>query len=437
MSALNDAAAKLSVFETISRWLPRRNPDSGYWWDLTGPQMAAMFEEAGYEKELQFENLLIHYYWTVPYMGSAPSPDGSLKWNCILTGNGVSMVYSWKWNTSSPSSKPDIRIGFEPIGVHSATALDPLNQLSTKEILHTFKERMPLSLDWTNHFLSACFDSETKYWVAKEKSGIPLATTVMIGHDYLHDGLTLKTYFFPRVAGERLLPWERWDAALRGALATHGENATSALDVLSEFLKTSPEGQALVPTGLALDNGTTSPTSRTDSRVKFYFRSPKTTFASVREIMTLGGRISTPHLEVQLGKLHSLLEEITGLPENYPDDADVPVYHGFGTGNSLLRRAAYYLYYFDIAPGAEVPDIKFYTALSHYGQNDRMSAEGTCQFMEREGRGAYAGNYMRMLERVAGERTLETGNGLQSYLAVLFRGDGELDVTSYFLTERC
>jgi hypothetical protein len=60
------------------------------------------------------------------------------------------MVYSWKWNTSSPSSpssKPDIRIGFEPIGPHSGTALDPLNQLSTKEILQAFNERMPLSLD--------------------------------------------------------------------------------------------------------------------------------------------------------------------------------------------------------------------------------------------------------------------------------------------------
>jgi hypothetical protein len=67
----------LSVFDTISRWLPRRNPDSDYWWGLTGPQMAAMFEEAGYSKELQFENLLIHYYWTVRRPSLFLSPSNS------------------------------------------------------------------------------------------------------------------------------------------------------------------------------------------------------------------------------------------------------------------------------------------------------------------------------------------------------------------------
>jgi hypothetical protein len=68
----------LSVFETISRWLPRRNPDADYWWDLTGPHMAAMFEEAGYSKERQYENLLIHYYWTVRFpalMNPSPRAD--------------------------------------------------------------------------------------------------------------------------------------------------------------------------------------------------------------------------------------------------------------------------------------------------------------------------------------------------------------------------
>ncbi|KAL2816569.1 hypothetical protein BJX63DRAFT_387682 [Aspergillus granulosus] len=77
--------------------------------------------------------------------------------------NGISMVYSWKRKSASPSSKPDIQIGFEPIRQHSGTASDPLTQPSTKEILHSFKIRMPLDLDWTNHLLSICFDSETKY----------------------------------------------------------------------------------------------------------------------------------------------------------------------------------------------------------------------------------------------------------------------------------
>ncbi|KAL4867248.1 hypothetical protein BDV12DRAFT_198456 [Aspergillus spectabilis] len=434
--ALSEVEGKqgISVWDSISQWLPSRDPDSNYWWDVTGPQMATMFEEAGYSRERQYEYLLIHYHWTVPYMGRKPGADGSLPWKCLITGHGIPMIYSWKWNDANPSSRPDIRIGFEPIGEYSGTALDPLNQLHTKGLLHTFARRMPVDLTWTNHFLSSFYDSETKYWQAKE-AGVPLATTTMLGYDYLHDGLTLKTYFFPRAAGERLLPMERWDSSLRDILSQNGEIGTRALDILLDFLKTNPEGQALMPTGLAVDNGTSSPSGSRSSRLKFYFRAPKTTFASVREIMTLGSRI--PDLDPQLKSLHDLLSEVTGLPTNFPDDADVPVYHGFGWGSSPLGRASYYLYYFDVAPGAEIPDIKFYTPLSHYGQNDLKSAQGIARWMESQGRGSYCANYLRILEKVAGERKLEEGNGLQSYLSCLFRKDGELDVTSYFLTERC
>jgi hypothetical protein len=45
--------------------------------------MAAMFEEAGYEKELQFENLLIHYYWTVRL---PPSMFALIPWPDLLIG---------------------------------------------------------------------------------------------------------------------------------------------------------------------------------------------------------------------------------------------------------------------------------------------------------------------------------------------------------------
>ncbi|KAL4874588.1 aromatic prenyltransferase [Aspergillus karnatakaensis] len=345
--------------------------------------MATMFEEAGYSRERQYEYLLIHYHWTD-----------------IITGNGVPPIYSWKWNDTNQSSKPDIRIGFEPIGAHSRTALNPLNQFHTKELIHTFANRMPVDLTWTNHFLSTCYDSETKYWQAS-KSGAPLATTAMVGYDYLHDSMTLKT----------------------------------ALDILHDFLKTNPRGKALVPTGLAVDKGTSSPTGKRSSRLKFYFRIPKTTFSSVRAIMTLGGRI--PGLEPQSESLHALLSDITGLPKNFPDDADIPVYHGFGTGASPLGRAVYYLYYFDIAPGADIPHIKFYIPLTHYGQNDLKSAQGVTRWIESQGRGSYGANHLQMLEKVAEEQKLEEGDGLQSYRSCLFRKDGELDVTSYFLTQRC
>ena len=59
-----------------------------------------------------------------------------------------------------------------------------------------------------------------------------------------------------------------------------------APDVLHEFLETSPEGKQMNPLNLAVDD--VKPSS---SRMKFYFQIPRTSFSSVREIMSMGGRI--------------------------------------------------------------------------------------------------------------------------------------------------
>ena len=53
------------VWRMLSHCLPTRNPDSDYWWQLTGRHLAALVEAAGYPVENQYEALLMHYHWTV------------------------------------------------------------------------------------------------------------------------------------------------------------------------------------------------------------------------------------------------------------------------------------------------------------------------------------------------------------------------------------
>lgn len=55
----------LQAWKALSQYLPTRNPDSDYWWRLTGRQLAAILEAAGYPIEKQYEALLFHYLWTV------------------------------------------------------------------------------------------------------------------------------------------------------------------------------------------------------------------------------------------------------------------------------------------------------------------------------------------------------------------------------------
>ena len=146
-----------------------------------------------------------------------------------------------------------------------------------------------------------------------------------------------------------------------------------ALDVLHEFLETSPEGKQMNPPNLAV--GDVKPSS---SRMKFYFQTPRTSFSSVREIMTMGGRIAG--VDAQLVELQDLIKAVTSLPADFPEDAEVPVEkrnHPKVEGSvGEAPGQSGYLYYFDIRPGAKHPEIKFYMPVSCYGCDDLTLAKG-------------------------------------------------------------
>ena len=170
------------------------------------------------------------------------------------------------------------------------------------------------------------------------------------------------------------------------------------------------------------------------SRLKFYFQTPHTSFASVREIMTLGGLISIP--EQQMQDLRTLISAVTGLDPSFSEDQEVPCapeYDPAAKDNfvELPILLSGYLYYFDIAPGAEMPDIKFYTPVRRYGRDDLALARGIMTWMQDHERGQYCESYLDMLQRLAQHRSLDAGKGLQTYVSCLFKKNGELDITSY------
>ena len=64
------------AWKALSQCLPTLDPDSKYWWQLTGRHLATLVDAAGYPIEKQYEALLMHYHWTVsdcPVFGLATS----------------------------------------------------------------------------------------------------------------------------------------------------------------------------------------------------------------------------------------------------------------------------------------------------------------------------------------------------------------------------
>ncbi|KAL4938151.1 hypothetical protein BDV06DRAFT_61084 [Aspergillus oleicola] len=426
--------SRFNALEVVSKLEPSCGPSHEHWWKLTGPQLALMLEEADYPVEKQFETLLFYYHWIVLYLGPKPESDGKFKWKSLVSDIGIPLEYSWKWDTAT--SGPDVRLTVEPINELSGTRFDPLNQSPSLELFQRLADILPrLNLTWTSHFLSTFYDHDKVKYVEESETatGMPLRSTMLVCFEFGRKGTTTKTYLSPRKLGQQgFAPLPEYMSAIAAL------GPSPALDTLNDFLKTSPEGEHLKPFMLAVDN--IEPSS---SRLKFYFASPRTSFNSIREVLTLGGRINNHNLESKLRSLHELVKAIMPTPSDLPDDADIPAPPAPGptsassepgTGDMANERPAFisgYQYYFDIAPGAMLPNMKFYIPIRKTQMNDRTVANGLTKWMRSQGRGAFCDGYIRVLEGLAGGRDLSECHGLHTHVCLMLKENGEFDVTSY------
>ncbi|KAI1502979.1 dimethylallyl tryptophan synthase GliD1 [Biscogniauxia marginata] len=413
------------VWASVSKWLPPRNPGCDYWWQLTGPHLAAWTHLAGYSTDRQYEALLFYYHWIVPSLGPAPNPNGALTWRCIPLGDdGTPIEYSWKWNTAG--GEPEIRYAIEGINELSGGDFDPLNQQATRLLLHRLRSADPsVDLSLVDHFIATLFDHDNSKYAQEAAS----RTTMMMAHELPSSGHRFKTYFMPRKLGqtEPVVPLELWEEAL-----VKLDPANEARAMLWDFLRNNPEGKLLEPFMVGVDNSAAS----SQSRIKLYFQTPHTSFESVREVMTLGGRVEVP--EPRLHDLRDLILSALSLPADYPADAELPrPIYNTSTDNfldlSVLLKGS--MYYFDIAVGARVPGIKYYALVRRYGRNDLRISRGVTSWMESKGRGAYCQRYLAALECIAQHRPMDKGTGMQTYVSCMFKPSGDMEITSYVSPE--
>ncbi|KAK8050739.1 hypothetical protein PG994_012469 [Apiospora phragmitis] len=400
------------AWERLSQCLPPRDADSEFWWQLHGRQLAVLLDAAGYTLERQLEVLVFHHQWVVPTLGPRPTAANMLpKWRSLITLDGSPIECSWKWNTASKD--PEIRYIAEPIGAFAGSPLDPLNQQATRELLHRLSVSMPgVDTALFDHFMSILYDHDNSKYVQEIAAGAHMKTSVHIGFEFLKDRVATKSYFVPRKLGQTsLMPVPDYVKAIR-SVQPGGQNA--ALNMMHDFLLNHPEGPLLTSYSVANDN---EPLDET--RIKWYFQTPHTSFASVRDIMTLGGRIRAPHMDKSLCELRSLVNA---------------AWHAEAQARQFDELAKYlsgYVYHFDIAPNKPHPEIKVYVPTRHYGGTDATIGKNLARWMEERGRGAHAGRYRQALEELTPHPSAAGGKGVQTFVSCLFKSDGTLDITSY------
>ncbi|KAJ5088254.1 hypothetical protein N7456_011870 [Penicillium angulare] len=406
------------LWNALTRWHPSEGADSDFWGSLTGPPLAILLKEAGYSIHQQVEILQFHHHWVVPSLGSAPDSNSAAKWQTILNPNGIPLEYAWNWNTST--GKPQIRTSWEPIGSEAGTNLDPLNQSMYGEYLNRLAKVIPnTDLTWSDSLLSSLFSPDKDAYTKPGALDKP-STSVVAGMEFTHPGaFRAKGYFVSRLPGQKLpLPLSHWSKAL-SALNPNNKRA-----VLEEFLTTNSEGKGLRPYMAAVDHHAGS----SGSRLKWYMKTASTSFRSVREIMTLGGRI--PDLDRELDGLYDLIKKLGHLSVDHPEEKETVLPTDESMNFLGIPKTAHYFYYFDIAAYAELPVVKIYIPLQNYRKNDLDIARTIVDWMEAQGRGSYGENYLRVLQGLA-DGKLEECWGYHTFFSFAVKANGKVDVTSY------
>lgn len=253
------------------------------------------------------------------------------------------------WELREPKSKPVVRFSIECVGLLAGTSEDPENE----RISITFKPSDPQADVWFNHF-DSFFGLRTI-----ESPDPDHQSKIFWAFDLGEDDITSKAYFFP---GRRIVAATSTNLeAITEAITTAPGYGSQQLHGLSLFIEFQQKQQAFRSTEiemLAIDL-----LEPRESRLKIYFRDRRTSFAALRQTMTLDGQIMSIQLESGLAQLKKLWCLLFCQSADVSDDTELPPNE---------HRTAGLLYNIEFRPGRILPTVKVYLPVRHYSLSDQQ-----------------------------------------------------------------
>ncbi|KAI0441401.1 aromatic prenyltransferase [Xylaria telfairii] len=298
-----------------------------------------------------------------------------------MTDDGTPLELSWDWGTKD--GPPTIRYSIEPIGLHAGSSLDPHNLIAGPAFQeHLLRSLVDMRLEWFQYF-KEFFD------VRNDEAGFVQDaadhnSSIFYAFDLSPTEVTAKTYFFPKMRAQvtGMSNLEVLSQAIRTAPYSTEDNL-KAWDMFCDF-SSDLSSKALEYEMLAIDL-----IDPFESRLKIYFRSRETTFNSVINIMTVGGRIKNPNLYQGLEDLRRLWNALFDIDTNSgPEDSLRTVGH----------RTAGLLYNIEFRLGELYPVAKIYLPVRHYASSDEAVIQGLNHYFQHHGRGKYMPNYVKAMQ---------------------------------------
>ncbi|KAI3337283.1 aromatic prenyltransferase [Xylariaceae sp. AK1471] len=296
-----------------------------------------------------------------------------------MTDDGTPLEISWDWGTKH--DPPTIRYSIEPIGLYAGTSLDPGNLIAGP----AFQDRLLRSLEnirleWFQHF-KEIFDIHSGEEASFVQDVEDHNSSIFYAFDLSSTEVTAKVYFFlkmrARANGQSNL--EVLSQAIQAAPYSTKDNL-KAWDMFCDF-SSSLDSKALEYEMLAIDL-----IDPLESRLKIYFRCRETTFNSVINIMTVGGRIKNH-------KLYKGLEDLRRL-WNALFDIDIPPEQSL---RKVGHRTAGILYNIEFRLGETYPIAKVYLPVRHYSHSDEAIIRGLNLYFQYHQRGRYMPEYVKAM----------------------------------------
>jgi DMATS type aromatic prenyltransferase len=338
-----------------------------YWWQTSGHLLAALLHDANYPPTSQHHILTFFGRTIAPYMGQAYNPL-SPQWRSFMTDDHHPIELSWDWHTGR--KPPTVRFSIEPVGLQAGTSLDPDNSHADTVFRKALLKALPeTNMEWFHHF-------------DHELAPVHRGDGLMEGHpsklfyafDLTAKSITAKAYFFPGFKARETCQSNLQVMAVaivRAPYCTPSSNQLRSLHVFEDFVRDTSTPQ-LEMDMLAIDMEDPS-----TSRLKIYFRNRASSFASVRQMMTLGGRIANPAMERGLHNLRRLWNAMLG-QDGIPDGQPlVPAAEG-----STNHRTAGLLYNVELPAGTTEPKVKIYIPVRHYASSDECVMSAIHAYME-------------------------------------------------------
>ncbi|KAL4868280.1 hypothetical protein BDV12DRAFT_186102 [Aspergillus spectabilis] len=411
---MGSSPLQMSVYQQVTTELYGSLDSHGnYWWQTSGYLLAALLRDAGYPASSQQHILTFFGRTVVPHMGVTYNPH-SPQWRSFMTDDHHPIELSWDWHAGQ--KPPTVRFSVEPVGVHAGTSLDAHNEQVNASFHRALIHALPeTNMKWFRHF-DRELTPQGPGGLMEEGENHP--SKIFYAFDFNATTITSKAYFFPafkaRVTNRTNL------LVVCDVIARAPQCAPSQLNALRVFedFVTDQSTPQLEIDMLAIDMNPPAA-----SRLKIYFRNRATSFASVRQMMTLGQRVTHPRMNGGLSCLRKLWDALLD-QEGVSDAQPLP---------ETNHRTAGLLYNIELHPGsAEPPKVKIYIPVRHYAVCDDRIISAVHDYIgsvERNGGGLkhdYADTMRRMFQPSALQQ-----RGLHTYIGCSVQASGELRVVSY------